>query len=177
VLRDAGAPLQAGSGCVAWPDGAVACETRGQIQAVVRLGDGDDRARGAAWVLDGGPGDDVLEPSGGRADGGDGRDRLLGRGSAALDGGADADVLEGLPDPGVHATPTVVYAGRTAPVRVTVDGIADDGEEGEGDDVRGSVTGIVGGAGADALTVRGPHRRGRGGPPGRHRPVRPARGR
>jgi Ca2+-binding RTX toxin-like protein len=50
---------------------------------------------------------------------------------------------------------SVFYAGRTAPVSATVNGIADDGEAGEGDNLIGAISGITGGEGSDNL-VAGP---------------------
>ena len=62
-----------------------------------------------------------------------GDDELDGlRGNDVLDGGAGADDLMG-----GAGTDTVTYADRTAPRDVTLDGGADDGEAGEGDNVLG----------------------------------------
>jgi hypothetical protein len=86
-------------------------------------GDGD--------VLEGGPGTDVLR-------GGDGRDLLV--------PGTGADVILGGP-----GTDRVSYEDRTAPVTVSIGGIADDGQAGEGDTVGDDVEDIIGGSGADTL--------------------------
>jgi hypothetical protein len=64
-----------------------------------------------------------------------------------LDGGAGADVLNG--GDGIDA---VDYSSRTAPVAVTLDGVANDGELGEGDNVGTDVENVTGGAGDDTLT-------------------------
>lgn len=58
-----------------------------------------------------------------------------------FNGGPDAD--------------TVTYAVRTGAVTVTLDGTANDGLVGEGDNVQGSVENIIGGFGADTLTGNG----------------------
>ncbi len=124
----------------------------------VHLGGARDRVavRGAiAAYIDGGGDNDVLRGGDG-ADtliGGDGRDRLLGRGGDdhlqgedgedRLDGGAGDDSLDG----GLGADmligrggiDTAVYTGRTGAVSATFDNVADDGEAGEGDNLRSSV--------------------------------------
>ena len=46
----------------------------------------------------------------------------------------------------------MTYASRTADVSVSINGAADDGEAGEGDDVQSDVENLTGGAGADTLT-------------------------
>ena len=81
-----------------------------------------------------------------------------GAGSAA---DAGADRFRG--GPGLDL---ISYAARTAPVIATLNGVADDGEAGERDDVGGDVEGIEGGAGADLLTGRDGPQRIDGGPGG-----------
>jgi Ca2+-binding RTX toxin-like protein len=121
----------------------------------------------------GGAGDDVLDASAtvnGALFGDDGNDRLLpGRSVYDVTGGAGADELDGGPagaqtrflmgaspdgadqvlgGPGVDL---VTYESRTAPLRLTEDGVADDGEAGEGDNIAPAVEILAGGAGADTL--------------------------
>lgn len=112
---------------------------------VMRGGDGINTIRG-------GPGDDVIE--GGRSDDrfwGNGGDDVLRGGpkgpgdrtfNEVLYGGPGADVLE-------SQDPAAMYDDRTEPVTVTLDGRANDGEEGEGDNVL--APGAVGGQGGDVL--------------------------
>ncbi|MDQ3740640.1 MAG: hypothetical protein M3389_06810, partial [Actinomycetota bacterium] len=104
-------------------------------------------------TLVGGPAGDVFQPDAGEdtVDGGGGDDAVL---SFERD---DGDVYEGGPGTldQVRYASTTTSRGRTAPLRVTTGGGADDGEEGEGDDVRGDVEVIFGGAGADVLTGDG----------------------
>jgi Ca2+-binding RTX toxin-like protein len=91
--------------------------------------------------LVGGTGNDVLVGSAraNRLEGGSGGD--------VLDGGRGADVLIG-----GAGKDQVTYASRTAAVSVTIgNGLADDGEAGEGDLVDGSVEDLVGGQGDDVL--------------------------
>ncbi len=99
---------------------------------------------------------DQVQPNVEKLVGGAGADRLTGSargeeldggaGDDVLDGGAGADVLRGGP-----GTDTVSYAGRTAPVAVTLDGAAGDGEAGEGDLVGPDVENATGGEAADRL--------------------------
>jgi Ca2+-binding RTX toxin-like protein len=88
-------------------------------------------------------GDDVENVIGGRKDDvltGDDSDNILA-------GGPGADVLAG-----GGGNDTVSYAGRSAAVTVDLDGVADDGEVGEGDTVGDDIEGITGGGGDDTLT-------------------------
>ena len=89
-------------------------------------GSADDTLVGNAGanVLDGGDGDDSLDPGRGAAD------ELIGAGG----------------------TDTVTYASRTLPVTADLDGVADDGEQGEGDRIATSVENLTGGSGNDRLT-------------------------
>lgn len=101
-------------------------------------GAGNDTLRGDAGDdrLDGGPGDDLLDGGVGRDQlrGGDGRDRLTGDDTSER--GVFADVLDG--GPGVDTLIDYrAQGGESAapPISVTLDGVADDGRAGEGDDV------------------------------------------
>lgn len=96
-------------------------------------GDGDDTIRGSGAVnyLRGGPGRDSLNALGG---------------DDFLDGGAGGDALAGGDD-----RDRVTYESRRAPVRVTLDGNADDGEANERDNVAPDVEDIFGGEGNDTL--------------------------
>ena len=94
-------------------------------------------------------GDDVLVGTGGNDAifGGGGNDQLDGaEGSDQLDGGAGADVLRG-----GGGLDSVIYGGAVA-VKVTINGLADDGAVGEGDLVADDVEAIYTGDGADSLT-------------------------
>ncbi len=96
--------------------------------------------------------------------GGDGNDTLTGdagadhldggAGNDALGGGNDDDVLVGGPGAdrisGDNGRDTADYAARTAPLTITLDGQANDGEAGEADNV--AVETVIGGSGADKLT-------------------------
>ncbi|HEX6711878.1 MAG TPA: calcium-binding protein [Thermoleophilaceae bacterium] len=108
-------------------------------------------------VLDGGQGGDVVNGLGGNdvlmdsggdraadtLNGGDGDDLMAaGAGPDAYNGG---DGEDGVND----------YAGRAFAVTVTLDGVADDGGDGEGDNVGADVEDVTGGSAADSLTGNG----------------------
>ena len=148
--------------------------------------DGNDRLAGASGrdLLDGGNGDDNL--TGGsnndRLRGGAGNDQLFGNqnadnlqggdGNDMLDGGTGNDTESGgngddtlvqsnAPNgsdslAGDSGNDTVDYSARTAPVNVTVNDAADDGDRrsNERDNVRSTIDRVLGGAGSDMLIGR-----------------------
>jgi hypothetical protein len=107
---------------------------RGRFDGVdVSLGDGDDSlTSGVGGTVDGGPGDDEIR-SGGVF--------------STLSGGPGADLLDATGSEGAAVT----YEDHTEGVTVRLNGVADDGAAGEGDNVLGPVTGITGGGGNDDL--------------------------
>jgi Ca2+-binding RTX toxin-like protein len=99
----------------------------------VRGGGGADQlaAGPAGTTLVGNGGDDILT-------GGPGEDHLVGGlGADAMSGGAGTDTAD--------------YSARTMDVAVTLDGAANDGSVGEGDNVAGDVENVLGGLGPDLL--------------------------
>ncbi len=99
-------------------------------------------------VIDGYGGDDLLQ-------GGPGDDTLRGNEADVLEGGTGGDTFDG----GTYATVRVSYAAAIAPVTVTFDGIANDGDPtanggtGEKDNVLPDRTrGVIGTAFADTIT-------------------------
>ncbi len=127
------------------------------------LGDGGDDTiaaqAGDDW-LDGGAGSDAVT-------GGPGNEQILGGpGNDALEGGAGADALHGGegddrldggegPDllAGNDGRDVAAYDGRIDSVTVTLDGAANDGELGEGDNALGDVEQLDGGGGDDTLAA------------------------
>jgi serralysin len=130
-VQDSGAAIRAGENCA--PDGSmVVCRPHlapaNLSSELVDLGDlADETVTMIGGSLRGGPGDDILIGSG-LIDGGPGGDRMTGGPHAMLD-----------------------YSEREGAVRATFDGAANDGEAGEGDDVRGSFGTLKGGPGNDVL--------------------------
>ena len=115
-------------------------------------GPGADRLSGggAPATMLGGDGADVLE--GGAfadaIDGGAGDDALFGaNGDDVLDGGPGADAIAG--GPGRDAAD---YSLRSAPLSLTLDGAANDGQAGEGDLLAGDLERLTGGAANDTLS-------------------------
>jgi RTX calcium-binding nonapeptide repeat (4 copies) len=158
------------------------CPAPGLTGVEVQAGDGDDSVSlantAATAVLAGGPGDDHLV--GGTAadqiDGGEGADLLTGRGgNDRLVGGDGADRLRGGPGDdsveggagddsiatdlgadnldGGQGFDAVSYGGRAVPVGVVLDGVANDGQSGEGDNVQPTVERIRGGRADDVLSA------------------------
>ena len=133
-------------------------------------GRGADRLRGNTSnnVLDGGAGSDTLLGSAGldtiiggtgsdTLDGGAGNDTFNGgTGSNTLKGGTGNDLLLGGTGAdtflGGDDDDTVSYADHTGGVTVGIDGIADDGIAGEGDNVITDVENLIGSSGPDVLT-------------------------
>ena len=87
--------------------------------------------------------------------------------AVTLGGGAGDDAWSGGPGPDVFdggdGTDTVDYSARSAPVSVTVDGIANDGQAGEGDNVVNAEE-ITGGSGNDTIVAGSNGSRLHGGP-------------
>lgn len=148
---------RAGDDALNGEDGSDALSGSGGIDTLIGESGNDDLRGGAAGdTLSGGSGDDTLngaEPDQIGADGDDrifggpGRDVVLGdEGDDLLDGGLGSDGIRGGP-----GRDTVTYEDRSSPVTVTLDGIADDGEAGELDNVGRDVEAVVGGNVGDSL--------------------------
>lgn len=128
-------------------------------------GEGNDDLRGesGADTLTGAAGDDRLDggSDGDLLDGGAGGDSLTAAdGNDTLMGGDGADLLSGGP-----GTDLVSYAAQDGALRISVNDAADDGSEGERDDVRSDVEQVLGGSGPDELmgSARGDRLDGGGG--------------
>jgi Ca2+-binding RTX toxin-like protein len=171
-ITDTGATISPGAGCTSLAPTRVRCvvslERRGAPTIEVKLGDGDDFLASGFLngVFRGEDGNDTIVGGPGGVgffeylSGGAGNDLLRGReGSEVLNGGLGADVLSGgssldcFDFSCFQMTDTVIYAGRTNGVVADADGLADDGEPGEGDLIRRNVERIVGGRGNDVLTA------------------------
>jgi Ca2+-binding RTX toxin-like protein len=182
TIKDLGAPVTPGDGCTALSSNRVRCTAPGKAgrSGIFALGDGDDsfttvgegvpvfaEGQAGADTLDAGPnsspslvggeGNDTLT-GGARADflfGGPGDDSLDGgSGEDQLDGGPGADTMAGGPslDAVTYAQSSFGDPPRQDPVNVTLDGIANDGAAGEGDNVGSDVEDVYGATGADEIT-------------------------
>jgi Ca2+-binding RTX toxin-like protein len=159
-----GRPVVVGSavGCQAAPDGMRLDCTPPVTTFVVNLFGGSNsvdaaQATIANLEIRGGDGPDTIVgtrnsdridagPGGGEIDDGPGDDTVSGgSGDDNWTAGTGRDTF--MPGDGAD---TVSYEGRSAPVTITLDGIADDGEAGEGDNV-GTPESATGGAGNDRI--------------------------
>jgi hypothetical protein len=133
-VRDSGAAIQPLTGCHA-AGSEVVCPPAAITSKVVELGDGSDSLDMTLdyATVDGGTGNDILSGPNARFDGGPGADAITGSGPSS----------------------GVTYAARTAGVKATLDGIANDGEVGEGDNLTGSFRFLIGGEGDDLLSGGG----------------------
>jgi Ca2+-binding RTX toxin-like protein len=131
----------------------------------VHGGDGDDllQATDGTDALSGGAGNDRLEGNdlANTLDGGDGDDSINAYGGAdRITGGAGADTIDGGPGPdaisGGDGRDRLSYDGSPQGVRVSLNGVADDGTVGEGDDVLADVE-VVTGSSQDDVLVAGPN--------------------
>jgi Ca2+-binding RTX toxin-like protein len=126
--------------------------SRGSSFAALEGGSGGDTltGNGARNFLYGGPGGDRLT-AGGDADtlsGGSGGDALSGGDDGdTLDGGSGADTLRG-----EAGEDTVSYDDQVGPVTVSLDGQANDGAAGEGDDIGPDFEKVFGSFGDDTIT-------------------------
>ena len=128
----------------------------GPITATVD-GIADDGQRPAPYPGVGPSEDDNIEPDVESVVGGSGSDDLVGSTAAnTLTGGPGDDLLDGGPGAdtliGGGGEDAVDYSSRTNSVNVSLDGAANDGENGENDNVGTDVEDVFGGLGNDTLT-------------------------
>ena len=121
-------------------------------------------------TVNGGDGNDTISAAGGGGTGnpfttsvtlagGNGNEKLTGgKGADVVDGGAGNDTFKEAKTPdggdtliGGAGTDTANYGARTAAVSVVLDGLANDGAGGEGDNVATDVEKLTGGKGGDTL--------------------------
>src|SRR4051812_22310820 len=111
------------------------CPAAGVTSIVVATGDQNDTISQVTTIAS-------------HLDGGNGNDKITGGpGNDVLVGGVGADTLNG-----GAGTDTADYSARTAPVTLSLDSSANDGEPGEADNVNADVEVLAGGAGDDTLT-------------------------
>jgi cysteine-rich repeat protein len=104
---------------------------------------GNDTIRGGAGndTLNGGDGDDTFDEDG---------DATLGLGADIFNGGAGTDTID--------------YSAREVDLQVSLDGSANDGAEGETDNVKNDVENVIGGSGDDTIVGSAANNRLTGGP-------------
>jgi Ca2+-binding RTX toxin-like protein len=181
TVNDSGAHIAVGtSGCVltyssSYAGDAAACPLPQRVRA--DLGDGDDAYwdwDGPSTVDAGGGNDNPIFGEGGddTIAGGPGNDVLYGDGgNDSLDGGPGDDDLEGIPGDALDSPhgagsdrytgggggDSVVYTNRTEDLSLSIDGVANDGAPGEGDNIGTDISAVYGGNGSDTITGS-PHR-------------------
>jgi Ca2+-binding RTX toxin-like protein len=160
------ATMTPGAGCGPGPGpNSATCSDAGVSQLSIALGDADDDVTVATptnAAIFGGTGNDKLQGGGGQdvVDGQDGADAVAGgAGDDTLTGGPGDDLLD--PGPGGSAdrdllegdegTDAVSYGLRTAPITTSKDGVANDGQANEGDNIGSDVERITGGLAKDSI--------------------------
>lgn len=165
LIHDGGDAISPGTGCTAVDAGTARCSGTGGI--VLELGDGNDVASNNTSIsssvtgargIEGGPGNDVLN-GGTNSDlliGDQGNDTLNGNGgtdllregrTAASTDEVDVDTFNGGADRDIAS-----YLQATQGISISLDGVANDGRTGEGDNVKADVEEVASGRGADFLT-------------------------
>ncbi|MGI8579033.1 MAG: calcium-binding protein [Solirubrobacteraceae bacterium] len=163
-VNDAAATLTvSGTGCSRSDLHTISCPDTAVTRLVVNADDGNDSVdlslnwRGLPSQLNGGAGNDTIKGGPGidAINGGSGDDTIRGNGGAdSMSGGDGID--------------TVTYAGRSAGVSASLDGIANDGSAAEGDNVATDVENLIGTDLGDTLTGDGAGNVLTGGPGGDH---------
>ena len=177
TMSDSGAYITSASGgCAVTRHDTIAGDDAAcpvPASVVVNLGDRDD----AYWDWDGpstidagAGGDNPIYGEGGDdvIHGGVGSDNLMGQeGNDTLDGGPGDDYLEGVPcgycqdEEITHGRDTyiggggsdsVTYEGRSENLSLSLDGVANDGAAGEGDNIGADIGTVIGGHGSDTMT-------------------------
>jgi Ca2+-binding RTX toxin-like protein len=165
ITENAPSAMRAGGGCGPAPANSATCPSVGISQLSITLGDGDDGVTAATptnAVILGGTGNDTLVGGGGQdvVRGEDGADTVRGgAGDDTMDGGPGNDALDpGLGGDADHDSlaggdgdDTVSYGLRAAPIATTKDGVANDGQAGEGDNVGLDVERVSGGVANDTV--------------------------
>jgi Ca2+-binding RTX toxin-like protein len=128
-------PVTPGTGCSAVTGSIATCPVAGISSISIATGDGNDTAKVTGSIptlFSDGTGNDTIT-------GGGGSDWLVaGTGTDSYRGGGGYDLVD--------------YSARTNPVTVAIDGLANDGESGELDNVSTDVENVIGGSAGDTLT-------------------------
>jgi Ca2+-binding RTX toxin-like protein len=136
TVADTGATVNVGPGCTSVSSTQATCPAPGVAAMAVSTGDMNDTASVSATSIptsfNDGPGNDTMT-------GGSAADTFIsGTGSDTFRGGAGQDIVD--------------YSSRSAPVNVSLDSVANDGESGESDNVGTDVNVVIGGSAGDTIT-------------------------
>lgn len=166
VVSDSKANVTAGAGCTSMGQKRVSCPAAGVTGLAIDVAGGADRVSLDARIsipatITAGGGNDVMRGGSGndRLEGGPGADNLDGAaGNDAELGGDGADTFPQGRSPngadslrGGGGVDQVGYGKRNAGVAVSLDGAANDGEAGEGDNLGSDVENVSGGSGSDRI--------------------------
>jgi Ca2+-binding RTX toxin-like protein len=159
LVHDAVDTVVAGANCAPVDLHTAKCDGAGLAAISVNAGDLDDAVMNRAAhfaTIDGGPGFDRLDARFSTHQnvlrGGLHRDVLLGGPlDDTLDGGPGGAFDAGDVLAGFAGRDTADYAGRVAPLYISLDNAANDGQPGETDDVRSDIETVIGGAGSDRI--------------------------
>ncbi|HEY1596409.1 MAG TPA: hypothetical protein VGF74_13510, partial [Thermoleophilaceae bacterium] len=136
TVTDTGATVTAGPGCSSISSTKASCPAAGVSAMALSTGDMNDTASASSLSIpttfSDGPGNDTMT-GGGAVD-----TFIAGTGSDTYHGGGGQDIVD--------------YSARTAPLTVTLDGVAGDGEVGEKDNVGTDVDVVIGGSAGDNIT-------------------------
>jgi hypothetical protein len=180
VVSDSKTNITAGAGCTSMGQRRASCPVAGVTALAIDVAGGADHVSieaaistpatitggGGNDVLRGGSGNDRLEggPGGDNLDGAAGNDAELGGdGNDTFSQGRSPNGADGLQGGG--GVDQAGYGKRSAGVAVSLDGVANDGAAGEGDNVGTDVEGVSGGTGSDTI-VGSPGRNSLDGGPG-----------
>ena len=136
TVTDTGAAVRVGAGCTSVSSTQATCPAAGVAAMAVSTGDMNDTASVSGTSIptafNDGPGNDAMT-------GGAAADTFIsGAGSDSFHGGAGQDIVD--------------YSSRGAPVNASLDGVANDGESGEGDNVGIDVNVVIGGSAGDTIS-------------------------
>jgi RTX calcium-binding nonapeptide repeat (4 copies) len=166
VVSDAKTNVTPGTGCTSMGARRASCTMAGVTALAIDVAGGADRVSIDAAIstpatIAGGGGTDVLRGGSGndRLEGGPGADDLDGAAGNDAELGGDGDdtfAQGGSPNgadgiEGGGGGDQLVYGKRGAGVAVILDGAANDGEAGEGDNVGPDVESVSGGSGSDTI--------------------------
>src|SRR5436305_1479416 len=139
TVTGTGATVTAGPSCTSASSTKPTCPAAGVAAMAVSTGDMNDTASvSGTWIpttFDDGPGPDAMT-GGGAVD-----TFVAGTGSDTYRGGGGQDIVD--------------YSSRTAPLTVSLDGLANDGETGEEDNVGSDVDVVIGGSAGDPIIGSG----------------------
>lgn len=142
TVNDPGANIAAGAGCTQVSSTSATCPASGIQRIDVRAADGADNISISSTIaasIYGEAGNDTL---------------VGGSGDDTINGGSGADSIDG-----AGGSDTADYADATNPLNISIDGSANDGTTGEGDNVSLNTENVESGQAADTISGSGSNNR------------------